>query len=129
MLIQDFCLPAEATRIEFDWNLITEQTCGSFNFNPDELWIRFQRPGLYHQLLKTGVREQCSKLGPTTVDFPSPGGARATGWQHASIDIAAVAQSINSENVELRFEVLRAIFNGNLTTDSAILVDNVKIVR
>ncbi|HEY5838211.1 MAG TPA: hypothetical protein VIT19_04180 [Pyrinomonadaceae bacterium] len=129
LLVQEFCLPAEATRIEFDWNLITEQTCGSFNFNPDELWIRFQRPGLYHNLLKTGVREQCSKLGPTTVDFPSPGGARATGWQHASIDIADVAQSINSENVELRFEVLRAIFNGNLTTDSAILIDNVKIVR
>ena len=128
-LQQDFCMPPNATRVEFDWNLITEQGCGSFFSEPDVLWIRITGPGLYHQLLTTGVREQCSKLKPTSVNLPSDGSARATGWQHASIDITNLAQSMGGEKLTLVFEVRHAVNNGDTFTDSAVLIDNVKIVR
>jgi hypothetical protein len=129
MLTQDFCLPSDAKRIEFDWNLITEQGCGSPFSEPDVLWIRITGPGLYHQVLTTGVKEQCGRLRPTTIDLPSSGSARATGWQHASVDITNLAQTRGGQTVSLVFEVRHAVFYGDTITDSAVLVDNVRIVK
>ncbi|HKS30572.1 MAG TPA: hypothetical protein VJS44_22290 [Pyrinomonadaceae bacterium] len=129
VLEQDFCLPSDAKRVEFDWNLITEQSCGSAFFEPDVLWIRIKGPGLYHQVLTTGVRQQCGLLRPTTADLPSPGSARATGWQHASIDITSLAQTRAGQTLTLSFQVQHAVFNGDIFTDSAVLIDNVRIVK
>lgn len=130
-LQQEFCLPSDVTHIEFDWNLITEQQCDSLSAGPDQLWIRLSGydPYLYHELVTTDVLAQCSKFRPTTVDLPSEGTAKATGWQHASIDITEVARQINGQKVALVFEVVQAVNDGDRTVDSAVLIDNVKIVR
>jgi hypothetical protein len=131
MLVQEFCLPTDVTRIEFDWNLITEQQCESLSGGPDQLWIRLSGydPYLYHELVTTDVLAQCGKFRPTSVDLPSDGTASATGWQHASIDITDVARQMNGAKVQLVFEVRHAVNNGDVTIDSAVLIDNVKVVR
>lgn len=130
-LQQEFCLPTDATHIEFDWNFITEQQCESLSSGPDQLWIRLTAddPYLYHQLVTTDVQAQCSKFRPTSIDLPSEGSASATGWQHSSIDITDIARQINGKKVALVFEVVQAVNDGDRTVDSAVLIDNVKIVR
>ncbi|HVQ40421.1 MAG TPA: hypothetical protein VMS31_22960, partial [Pyrinomonadaceae bacterium] len=128
-LQQEFCLDTDVTHIEFDWNLITEQQCDQLSAGPDQLWIRLTGDDLYHQLITTDVLQQCGKFGPTTVDLPSDGVAKATGWQHALIDITEVARQMNGKKVQLVFEVRHAVNYGDVEIDSAVLIDNVRVVR
>lgn len=131
-LYQEFCLPTDVTRIEFDWNFITEQQCDSLTSSPDLLQVRLVVADyyeLYHPVLDTNVEKLCSKFKPTTIDLPSEGTARATGWQHASIDITEVAQRMNGKKVYLVFELAAQHPDMNRSTDTVVLIDNIKIIR
>ena len=131
-LQQEFCLPEDVTRIEFDWNFITEQQCDSLTSSPDALWVRLvgeDYSELYHHILATDVEKQCSNFRPTTIDLPSEGTAKATGWQHASIDITEIAQRMKGKKVQLVFELTAQYPDMDRTNDSAVLIDNIKIVR
>lgn len=131
-LQQEFCLPTDVTRIEFDWNFITEQQCDSLTDSPDVLQVRLVTEDyyeLYHPVLDTDVQKLCSQFRPTTIDLPSEGTARAAGWQHASIDITEVAQRMNGKKVQLVFEVTSWGQHMNRTADTVVLIDNIKIVR
>ena len=131
-LQQEFCLPTDVTRIEFDWNLNTEQQCESLTSSPDALWVRLVGEDyfeLYHHVLATDVEKECSKFRPTTIDLPSEGTAKATGWQHASIDITEIAQRMNGKKVQLVFELTAQYPDMDRTTDTVVLIDNIKIAR
>jgi hypothetical protein len=120
---QSICLPplpAGATKLtlSWDWNFFSEEFieyCGS-EFQ-DSFEVTFGATSLQH----SQIDDLCSIVVPDEVDFDR-GDVWTTGWKTQSVDVTQFAGS--TDNV-LKFAAKDV---GDSVYDSAILVDNVRLV-
>jgi hypothetical protein len=143
---QKFCLPKEATKVEFDWAFSSEEFveyCGrqfqdtfkvEFVTELDETKQVFSRTiddlcsgvsvGLAPPLDRSGAGcEPTSNVGYGTGGNDCK--VHTTGWQSASLGITDIATANDGGGIILKFSVTDI---GDSSYDSAVILDNVKIV-
>ena len=123
---QDFCVPANATTLNFDWDFFSEEFleyCGSkFQDFFSVTLYELDSNGLpinSHLLFQRKVDDLCGSVTPADVGFDK-GGVYKTGWQTSSVDISAY----KSEHVILEFSAGDV---GDSIYDTAILIDKISI--
>ena len=144
---QTFCLPANATHIEFDWNFLSEELeewCGPDHPFDDAFSVELVWDGGSETIFGIDIDMLCEGIllrtdlyfdqsGPNCV--PTPGAGYATGgndckvfgttWVRAVADISEIANVINGDTVTLRFQVTDT---GDSIFDTAVLIDDVEII-
>ncbi len=144
---QTFCLPANATHVEFDWNFFSEELeewCGPDHPYDDAFRVDLEWAGGTETIFTTDVDKLCEGLllrtdlyfdqsDPNCV--PTPGAGYASGgndcrvfgttWMRAVLDISELANVIAGDTVTLRFHVTDT---GDSIFDTAVLIDDVNIV-
>jgi hypothetical protein len=141
---QKVCLPSNAQRLEFNWNFNSEE----FVEYCTSIFQDFFRVDIVtdtgtNSLFFRRVDDLCSTVAVSGLHFdqssgscqPSPrsgfgtGGndclVWTTGWRSESVDIAAIAAANAGKSVTIRFSAGDV---GDSIFDSAILLDNIKIV-
>jgi hypothetical protein len=144
-LEQSFCLPANATHLEFDWNFLSEEMiewCGPNWGYDDAFVVELEWSGGVFEVYRQEVDDLCGLGVPTSVYFDQSGpgctntasgygsggndcSVHSTYWMHASIPISSIASTINGNAVTLRF---RATDVGDSIFDTAVLLDDIEIL-
>ena len=144
-LEQSFCLPANATHLEFDWNFLSEEMiewCGPDWGYDDAFVVELEWSGGVFEVYRQEVDDLCGLGVPTSVYFDQSGpgctntasgygsggndcSVHSTYWMHASIPISSIASTINGNAVTLRF---RATDVGDSIFDTAVLLDDIEII-
>jgi hypothetical protein len=124
---QNFCLPANATHLAFNWNFSSEEFkefCNSqFDDNFDvELVTDSGSSALFH----ASVNGLCATgpLAQSGLVFDK-GDVWTTGWVSESIDIAGIAAANNGKGVKIIF---KSSDQGDSIYDTAILLDDIRVV-
>ncbi len=144
---QNFCLPATATTLNFDWNFSSEEFieyCGpDFPFD-DTFEVVLETDSGSQTLFSREIDTLClSGVAPSSLSFDqSPPGCiptdgvgygtggndctvYSTGWNIVeAIDISAIATANNGKGVTLRF---RSFDTGDSIYDSAVILDDIQI--
>lgn len=118
---QNFCLPANAKTLKFDWNFYSAEFkdyCGSAYDDTFQVLINDT------EMFKTSVNILCADSDALipTADIDDKGDCFKTGWKSASVDISAYA----GEDVTLVFKVLD---KQDTIYDTAVLIDNIVIEK
>jgi hypothetical protein len=142
---QKVCLPADAKRLEFNWNFNSEEFveyCGSIFQDFFRVEIITASGGTQTIFLRA-VDDLCHTVRPSGLHFdqsgpgchPTPGGFGSGGndctvwttdWQAASIDVAAIAAANQGKAVTIRFS---AGDIGDSIFDTAVLLDNIRVTK
>ena len=142
---QGFCLPTDATSIDFDWNFSSEEFiewCGPQHLFDDPFEVELVTDAGTFLLMQETVDTLCDSVFQTTLFFdqsgpgcvPTPdvglgtGGndctVWSTGWNSQSIDVSAIAAANMGKGVTLRFRNFDA---GDSIFDTAVTLDNVEV--
>lgn len=144
---QDFCLPADATELKFDWQFFSEEFvewCGSQWPFDDPFVVELITESGTEELFRENVDTLCNSVSATGLFFdqsgpgcePTPGvgvgtGGNdctvwSTGWRNEAIDVSAVATANDGKGVTLRFRNFDA---GDSIFDSAVTLDKIEVVQ
>jgi hypothetical protein len=123
---QDFCLPANATTLNFDWNFFSEEFlefCGSifqdfFNITLYELDSNGM-PVNSHLLFHRQIDDLCCCVTLSDVHFDQDG-AYTTGWLTSNLDVSAYA----GEHVTIEFSTGN---QGDNIYATAVLLDRISV--
>ena len=142
---QNFCLPATATQLKFDWNYNSEEFiewCGAQWPFDDPFQVEIVTESGTSVIFQETVDTLCGSVSPTGLFFDQSGpGCVAsdgvglgtggndctvwsTGWRSQTIDISAIATDNDGKGVTLRFKSFDA---GDSIFDTAVLLDNIEI--
>ena len=134
---QDFCLASDASQLTFNWNFFSEEFkeyCNSeFQdaFRVELCEIDLENNGTVKTcttLFTKNIDSLCGSVGRSDITFDQPAdengesGVYNTGWMSQSSDIS----SYSGKAVRLKFSATDV---GDSIYDSAILLDNIKVVE
>jgi hypothetical protein len=143
---QHFCLPADAKQLAFDWNFSSEEFiewCGSQFDDSFRVEIRTDGGPGPANFFSESVNTLCGAVSPTTLAFdqsgpgctPTEGVGMGTGgndckvwsrgWQSQSIDLSPFA----SEPNKAVLLSLTTSDRGDSSFDTAVLIDNIRLIR
>lgn len=124
---QNFCLPANATHLQFNWNLSSEKFREFCKGQVDSFDVELIDAAGTHRLLHQSVNDMCasSALSRSGLHFDrGPNGdVWSTGWVSEKIAISSFAAAGKGKGVKVVFRT-----SGTSTYDTATLVDDIELV-
>lgn len=146
-IAQQFCLPANATSLNFDWNFYSEEFiewCGPQYPFDDPFVVELVTEAGTNVLLQQTVDTLCGGVAATDLFFDQSGPACTptsgvgmgtggndctvwnSGWRTESIDISGIAVANDGKGVTLRF---RNFDEGDSIFDSAVTLDRIAVIQ
>jgi hypothetical protein len=126
-LSQTFCASPGIDRLEFDWNVISEEFtewCGPKFPYDDPFEVTIQSPSGTVTVFYQDIDSLCGSVSATGAAFDQ-GDAYATGWRTASVDISGIVTGANGAPITVTFRVSDL---QDTVYDTAVLIDRIELV-